>query len=60
MNEPVTLFEVLKLARQLPLAEKVRLIEKMAPHIQREISQEGGRECSSHAGHCGGCGVGSI
>lgn len=37
MNEPVTLEQVLKLARQLPLPEKIRLIEKMVPSIQREL-----------------------
>jgi hypothetical protein len=32
--------DVLRLARQLPLIEKVRLIEEMASQIQREISRE--------------------
>lgn len=37
MNNSVTLQDVLKLAEKLPLVDKVRLIERIAPQIQREL-----------------------
>ena len=37
MNDAVTLDRVFVLAKQLPLAEKVRLIEWIAPQIEREL-----------------------
>jgi hypothetical protein len=37
MSEPVTLQEVLRLARQLPLAEQVRLIEQIAGQTAQQI-----------------------
>ena len=33
----VTLEQVLSLARQLPALEKIRLIERMAPEIERDL-----------------------
>jgi hypothetical protein len=37
----VTLDQVLSLARQLPPLDKVRLIERIAPDIERDIRQHG-------------------
>ena len=37
MDKPVTLNEILRLAGKLPLEDKVRLIERIAPQIQREL-----------------------
>jgi len=37
MNEPITLQEILRLARQLPLTEQVRLIEQLAGQTARQI-----------------------
>lgn len=37
MDTPITLEEVLRLASKLPLKDKVRLIEQVAPQIQRDI-----------------------
>jgi hypothetical protein len=37
MDEPVTLSRVLKLAKKLPLKDKIRLIEEIAPQIHREL-----------------------
>jgi hypothetical protein len=34
---PMTLEQVLQLAKQLSLSDKVRLIEQLAPEIQREL-----------------------
>ena len=46
MSDAVTLDSVFVLAKQLPLAEKVRLIEWIAPQIERELlfSQRGSRK----------------
>ena len=46
MSNAVTLGSVFVLAKQLPLAEKVRLIEWIAPQIERELlsSQRGSRK----------------
>lgn len=46
MSSAVTLDSVFVLAKQLPLAEKVRLIEWIAPQIERELlsSQRGPRK----------------
>jgi hypothetical protein len=46
MSDAVTLDSVFVLAKQLPLAEKVRLIEWIAPQIERELlsSQRGPRK----------------
>ena len=46
MSSTVTLDSVFLLAKQLPLAEKVRLIEWIAPQIERELllSQRGSRK----------------
>lgn len=38
MGEQVSFDEVIKLASELPLIDKVRLIERIAPQIQRELS----------------------
>ncbi len=37
MNKAVTLEEVLTLAKQLTTPDKVRLIERLAPEIEREL-----------------------
>jgi len=37
MNETVTLEQVLDAAKQLSLVDKVRLIERVAPEIEREL-----------------------
>jgi hypothetical protein len=47
MSDAVTLDRVFVLAKQLPLAEKVRLIEWIAPQIERELlfsQQRGSRK----------------
>ena len=46
MSDAVTLDSVFVLAKQLPLAEKVRLIEWIAPQIERELlsNQRGSRK----------------
>jgi len=36
-TESVTLEQVISLARQLPPLEKIRLIEQMAPEIERDM-----------------------
>jgi len=46
----VTLEEVLFLARQLPSLDKVRLIERIAPDIERDIRQ--GQPLRSLLGLC--------
>ncbi len=38
MAKEVTLEEVLELTKQLSLVDKVRLVEKVAPDIKREIT----------------------
>ena len=38
MNKPVTLQEVLDLASLLPSRDKMRLIERIAPQIERELA----------------------
>ena len=52
MNEmgTVTLEQVIALARQLPPLEKVRLIERIAPEIERDIRQQ--RPSKSLLGLC--------
>lgn len=37
-NNPVTLDEVLQLARELSAVDKLRLIERIAPEIEREVT----------------------
>lgn len=37
-EKAVTLKEVLHLAQQLKLTDKVRLIQQIAPHIERELA----------------------
>ena len=48
--ETVTLEQVISLARQLPPLEKVRLIERIAPEIERDIRQQ--RPLKSLLGLC--------
>ena len=50
MNEPISLNEVLRLAQKLPLADKVRLIERIAPQIQRELRSPPGQPRKSLRG----------
>jgi hypothetical protein len=38
MQQPITLDEVLQLAAQLSPVDKVRLIERIAPQIERELT----------------------
>ncbi len=40
MQQDVTLDEVLDLVKQLPLRDKIRLIERVAPQIEQEIDTE--------------------
>lgn len=44
MQQSVTLEEVLQLANQLSALDKVRLIEKIAPQIERTLISNGPRE----------------
>jgi len=37
-HDPVTLEEVLRLARQLSPVDKVRLIERVAPEVERDLA----------------------
>jgi hypothetical protein len=37
VKKATTLEQVVALARQLPLVEKIRLIERMAPEIERDM-----------------------
>jgi len=46
----VTLEQVISLARQLPPLEKVRLIERIAPEIERDMRQQ--RPLKSLLGLC--------
>ena len=39
MDETISLSEVLQLAEKLPVEDKVRLIERISPQIQRELRQ---------------------
>ncbi len=41
MDKQVSLNDVLNMARRLPLADKVRLIERIAPQIEHELQQQG-------------------
>lgn len=41
MTEAITLDHVLKLAEQLSTLDKVRLIERVAPQLEREIKAAG-------------------
>ena len=38
MGKAITLEEILNLTRRLSLVEKVRLIERLAPEIERELN----------------------
>jgi hypothetical protein len=40
VNDAVTLEEVLKLARQLSPIDKVRLIERVAPEVERDLATQ--------------------
>lgn len=46
----VTLEQVISLARQLPPLEKLRLIERMAPEIERDLLDERPSRCKSLLG----------
>lgn len=46
----VTLDEVLKLARQLSPVDKARLIERVAPEVERELALKAGDESVSLLG----------
>lgn len=37
MDQPITVEQVLELTKQLPLQEKVRLIERITPQINRDL-----------------------
>ena len=50
MSDQVTLNDVLRLAHQLPLADKVRLIGQIAPQIQRELRSASGKPRKSLLG----------
>jgi len=39
-SEPVTLDQVITLARQLSPLEKIRLIEQIAPEVERHMQQQ--------------------
>lgn len=52
MKKTVTLEEVVQLAAELPLTDKVRLIEKVAPQIQRELEGTNSRPRQSLWGLC--------
>lgn len=41
-DDAVTLEEVLKLAKQLSLLDKVRLIERVAPEVERDLTTRPG------------------
>ncbi|MBP9502047.1 MAG: hypothetical protein KBF17_07810 [Candidatus Promineofilum sp.] len=44
MTEPVTLDHVLKLAEQLSPLDKMRLIERVAPQLERDLQTGGPRQ----------------
>jgi hypothetical protein len=52
MADTVTLEEIVELAKQLSLLDKVRLIEKITPQIERELEtvQPTQRKAGLHAG----------
>ena len=50
MANSVTLNEVLRLAKQLPLVEKVRVIKQIAPQIERELQSAQTKPCKSLPG----------
>lgn len=52
MKKTVTLEEVTKLAAELPLTDKVRLIEEVAPQIQRELEDANSHLRQSLLGLC--------
>lgn len=54
MNETgaVTLEQVISLARQLPPLEKIRLIERMAPEIERDMLSQRPFKLKSLLGLC--------
>ena len=49
-EDAVTLEEVLKLANQLSPIDKVRLIERVAPEVERDLTARPGRESRSLLG----------
>jgi hypothetical protein len=44
MQQTVTLEDVLQMANQLSAVDKVRLIERIAPQIERDLTKQGPRE----------------
>ena len=50
MDEQVSLKDVLALARQLPAPDKARLIERLAPEIERELMSLHAVPCRSLRG----------
>lgn len=52
MEKVANLQAVLDLVRQLSLLDKVRLIEEIAPQIERELEQAPARPCTSLWGLC--------
>jgi hypothetical protein len=51
-TETVTLEQVISLARQLPPLEKIRLIEQMAPEIERDMLSQRPLKLKSLLGLC--------
>jgi len=51
-TETVTLEQVVSLARRLPLVEKIRLIERMAPEIERDMLGQRSAKRKSLLGLC--------
>jgi len=51
-TETVTLEQVISLARQLPPLEKIRLIEQMAPEIERDMPSQRPLKLKSLLGLC--------
>jgi len=51
-TEPVTLEQVISLARQLPPLEKIRLIEQTAPEIERDMPSQRPLNLKSLLGLC--------
>ncbi len=49
-NDAVTLDDVLKLAKQLAPLDKVRLIERVAPEVERDFATQAGTETRSLLG----------
>lgn len=57
MTEAITLDHVLKLAEQLSTLDKVRLIERVAPQLEREIKAAGDQPRQSLRGLWKGIGL---